>query len=116
MAPVNTSFKSTGMLTTTRGISIDNMPKIGNKKQLRRTEYKDMKKDYEGEQDSRTIDELCLGIDTTLTPAQRVYVEMLKKKMTGGAISAAVKCTFLCSESKCDPLVSERAVNSQSAI
>jgi hypothetical protein len=54
-----------------------------------------MKKDYEGVQDTRTIDELCLGIDTTLTPVQRVYVEMLKKKISGGAISAAVKCKFL---------------------
>lgn len=116
MAFVNTSFKSTGMLMTTRGISNDNMPKIGNKKQLRRTEFKDMKKDYEGEQDTRTVDQLCLGIDTTLTPAQRIYVDMLKKKITGGAISLAVKCTFLCSESKCDPLMSECTVNSQIAI
>jgi hypothetical protein len=95
MALVNSTFNSPGMLTTTRGISNNNMPKIGNKKQVRRTDFKEMKKDYEGVQDTRTIDELCLGIDTTLTPVQRVYVEMLKKKISGGAISAAVKCKFL---------------------
>ena len=94
MALVNTNINLPGMLTTTRGISNNNMPRIGNKKQVRRTDFKEMKKDYEGEQDTRTIDELCLGIDTTLTPVQRVYVEMLKKKISGGALSAAVKCEF----------------------
>lgn len=38
------------------------------------------------------IDKLCLSIDTTLTPEQRTYVDMLKKKMKG---AKGVKCKIV---------------------
>ena len=79
------------MLTTQRFRSTNNIPKIGNKRQVVKG-FNARKKDYEGVEDPRPIEEMCLSIDTTLTPAQRVYVDMLKKKISGGPKSQKIAC------------------------
>jgi hypothetical protein len=71
-----------------RSISDNNVPKIKNKRQKMKSTLEDM--DYPD--DPRTIDEIALGVETKLTPEQRVFVEMLKKRMSGGAQSQRVSC------------------------
>ena len=77
------------LFTQHRGISRDNTPRIGNKRQVKVLKtYNDKDVNPLG----KSIDEICAGIDTTLTPAQQTYVDMLKKKISGGALSQRVRC------------------------
>ena len=71
-----------------RGISNNNIPKIGNKRQKLKMTIEELNKP----EDPRHIDEIAASVDTTLTPEQRTYVEMLKKKMSGGTASQRVRC------------------------
>lgn len=80
------------MLTAQRFRSTNNIPKIGNKRQVVHG-FNARNKEYEGVEDLRPIEEIAAGIDTTLTPAQRVYVDMLKKKISGGPKSQKIRCT-----------------------
>lgn len=81
------------MLTNYRGISNNNTPKIGNKRQIKIV--KSYQKNIDQNPLNKSIDEICASIDTTLTPEQQVYVDMLKKQITGGAKSQLVRCKFL---------------------
>ena len=71
-----------------RGISNNNIPKIGNKRQKMKMTLQELNQP----EDLRTIDEIAAEIDTTLTPEQRTYVDMLKKRMSGGTASQRVRC------------------------
>ena len=71
-----------------RGISNNNIPKIGNKRQKLKMTLEELNKP----EDPRHIDEIAASVDTTLTPEQRTYVEMLKKRMSGGTASQRVRC------------------------
>ena len=71
-----------------RNISDNNKPKIKNRRQKMKSTIEEM--NYPD--DPRTIDEIALGVETTLTPEQRTFVEMLKKRMSGGAQSQRVTC------------------------
>ena len=90
------------MLTINRGICNNNIPRRGNKRQTRaqkgwgQVAYDKTKHSISPFE--RTIDEVCANIDTTLTPEQQTYVNMLKKKISGGAQSQKVRCKFYRSE------------------
>ena len=71
-----------------RSISNNNIPKIGNKRQQMKMTLEELNMP----DDPRTIDEIAAEINTTLTPEQRTYVEMLKKQMSGGTASQRVRC------------------------
>lgn len=92
--PVASASSLPSMLTTHRYRSTNNIPKIGNKRQTR---FQKPPVDKDGVPlvypvDNKSLDEHCLSMDTTLTPDQRVYVDMLKKKISGGALSQRVRC------------------------
>ena len=62
----------------------------------------------------KTIDQMCAEIDTTLTPEQQTYVNMLKKKISGGAQSQLVKCKPFTSDGNCHALAIEELCDSSS--
>ena len=86
------------MLISHRGICDNNIPRVGNKRQTRaqkgwgQVAYDKTKHSISPFE--KTIDEVCADIDTKLTPEQQTYVDMLKKKMSGGALSQKVRCKF----------------------
>ena len=91
------------MCTGQRSISTNNTPRIGNKRQT-----KLMRANAHVYEDQnplgKTIDQMCAEIDTTLTPEQQTYVNMLKKKISGGAQSQLVKCKPFTSDENCHVL------------
>ena len=86
------------MFIASRGICDNNMPRIGKKRQTKAAKGWGMvaydKSKHATNPFENTIDEICADIDTTLTPEQQTYVNMLKKKMSGGALSQKVRCKF----------------------
>ena len=76
------------IVVAARSISNNNIPKIGNKRQQLKMTLEELNQPS----DLRNIDDVALALDTTLTPEQRIYVEMLKKKMSGGTASQRVRC------------------------
>ena len=74
-----------------RSISTNNTPRIGNKRQTKTEKaYEQLK--INNNPTDKSIDEICASIDTRLTPEQQIYVDMLKKKISGGAKSQLIKC------------------------
>lgn len=59
------------------------------------TAKKDTKKKWVEDEslDMTPVEEIAASIDTTLTPEQRIYVDKLKRKIRGGALSE--RCTFI---------------------
>jgi len=50
--------------------------------------------DPQYDDDERSLDEMVAGIDTTLTPEQRINVDKLKKQMSGGPASQKIRSEF----------------------
>ena len=86
-SPMNRIY-SPVIVIAQRSISNNNIPKINTKRQKLKSTLEEM--NYPD--DPRTIDEIALGVETKLTPEQRDYVDMLKKRMSGGAASQRVSC------------------------